>query len=60
MHTFRAYLLNDKDHIVWADWIEAASEQEAIAKAHALCKEGIPMVELWQGARQIAEVPCHS
>ncbi len=58
MQTFRAYLLNDKGKIVWGDWIEAESEEEAIAIAHTLCTEGAPMVELWQGARPVAEIPC--
>jgi len=60
MQTFRAYLLNAKGKIVWGDWIEAASEEDAIVKAHALCTEGTPMVELWQGARPVAEIPCDS
>ncbi len=58
MQTFRAYLLNAKGKIVWGDWIEAASQEDAIAKAHALCAEGTPMVELWQGARPVATIPC--
>jgi len=60
MQTFRAYLLNDKGKIIWGEWIEAVSEDDAIAKAHALCKEGAPTVELWQGAHQLAEIPCKS
>ena len=59
MQTFRAYLLDTNNKIVWGDWIEADSEQEAIRKAHALCKEGTPTVELWKGARPIAKLPCH-
>ena len=59
MQTYRAYLLDKNNKIVWGDWIEAASEEEAMVKAHALCKEGTPMVELWKGARQVAELPCH-
>ena len=59
MQTFRAYLLDVNGKIVWGDWVEAATEQEAMIKAHALCKEGTPTVELWKGARHIAEIPCH-
>ena len=55
---FRAYLINAQGKITWGDWIEAASEEDAIVKAHALCKEGAPLVELWQGARPVAEIPC--
>jgi hypothetical protein len=56
--TFRAYLLNAQGKIVWADWIEAVSEEEAIATAHSLCREGTPTVELWKGERHVAEIPC--
>lgn len=59
MQTYRAYLLDTNDKIVWGEWIEAASEQEAIQMAHKLCKAGTPMVELWSGPRQVAEIPCH-
>lgn len=58
MQTFRAYLLNDKGSIVWAEWLDAGSEEEAAVKAHQLCREGTPMVELWQGDRPVAEIPC--
>jgi hypothetical protein len=58
MQTFRAYLLDKKGKIVWGDWIEAVSEDEAIAKAHHLCKEGTPTVELWKGASPVATIPC--
>jgi len=60
MQTYRAYLLNAKDEIVWAEWIEAENEQEARLKAHELCSKGKPVVELWQGARPIAKVECAS
>jgi hypothetical protein len=58
MQTFRAYLLDTNGKIVWGDWIEADSEEEAITKAHKLCREGTPTVELWQGARPVAQIPC--
>ena len=58
MQSYRAYLLDSRGKIVWAEWLEAASEEEAKAIAHGLCKEGTPMVELWQGARPVAEIPC--
>jgi hypothetical protein len=58
MPTYRAYLLNPAGRITWGDWIEADDQQEAEAKAHALCSEGSPMVELWQGAERLAEIPC--
>jgi len=58
MQTFRAYLLNAEGRIVWGEWIEAETKEEAIERAHALCTDGTPMVELWLGARPVAEIPC--
>jgi hypothetical protein len=58
LQTFRAYLLNARGSIVWGDWIEAKDEAEARAKAHELCRDGLPVVELWQGPRHVAEIPC--
>ena len=58
MPTFRAYLLDDKGKITWGDWIEAANENEALAKARELCREGSPRVEVWQGAKKIGEDRC--
>ena len=55
---YRAYLLNPAGKITWGEWIEAASQEEAEAKAHQLCDGGTPVVELWQGARKLAELPC--
>ncbi len=58
MQTFRAYLLDDQGRIAWGDWFEAADEQDALAKAKDLCREGVPKVEVWQGPRKIGENPC--
>jgi len=58
MAIYRAYLLNDAGKIKWGEWIEAADQQEAETKAHALCSEGVPVVELWKDAHRIAELPC--
>jgi hypothetical protein len=58
MRTYRAYLLNPAGKIVWGDWVEAADQNEAEAKARELCKEGVPTVELWHGAQRLADVPC--
>lgn len=59
MRTYRAYLCNAQGNFVWADWIEAESEAEAIEKAHSLCREGTPTVELWTGTRRVAELACN-
>jgi hypothetical protein len=60
MPTFRAYLLDDKGKITWGDWIDAADELEALAKAKELCREDSPHVEVWQGAKKIAQDDCES
>ncbi|HEY2177484.1 MAG TPA: hypothetical protein VGH15_02785 [Caulobacteraceae bacterium] len=58
MPTYRAYLLNERGKITWGEWIEAEDQTDAEAKAHALCSSGTPTVELWQGSRRLAELPC--
>jgi hypothetical protein len=58
MPFYRAYLLDAAGKITWGDWIEADDQEGAKAKAHALCTEGAPTVELWQGTRRLAELPC--
>lgn len=58
MPTFRAYLMNAAGNITWGDWIEAADQDEAEARARALCGEGAPTVELWRGAERLAELHC--
>ncbi len=60
MKTYRAYLIDKTGKIVWGEWIEAASQDEAVIEAHKLCKEGTPTVELWLGAAPVAEIPCAS
>ena len=57
MH-YRVYRLNLAGRIISGDWIEAASEGEACQIAHALCDEATPKVELWQGQRRLAVLPC--
>jgi hypothetical protein len=56
---YRVYKLNRAGRIVSGEWIEAETEHHARAQAHALCDEVTPTVELWQGARQLAVLPCH-
>jgi hypothetical protein len=55
---YRVYKLNPDGRISSGDWIEAQSDAEARAAAHAMCDEATPTVELWQGARRIAVLPC--
>ncbi|MBS0360267.1 MAG: hypothetical protein JSR98_02710 [Proteobacteria bacterium] len=58
MPTYRAYTLNAAGKITWGDWIEADDLAAAERRAHELCDEGHPTVELWQGARKVGEVVC--
>jgi hypothetical protein len=55
---YRAYKLNAGGRIVSGEWIEAASDEAARELAHAMCDDTTPSVELWQGARRIAVLPC--
>jgi hypothetical protein len=55
---FRVYKLSPAGRITSAEWIEAPDEAQARAKAHALCDQATPAVELWQGANRLAVLPC--
>jgi hypothetical protein len=55
---YRVYRLDPAGHIMSGDWIEADNEPQARAEAEALCDEGSPRVELWQGTRRVAVLPC--
>ena len=55
---YRVYRLSPAGRIVSGHWIEAASEPEARELAGAMCDETTPAVELWQGARRLAVLPC--
>lgn len=55
---YRVYKLNPAGRIVSGEWIEADDEAQALAKAEALCGDGVPQVELWQGARRVAVLAC--
>jgi hypothetical protein len=55
---YRVYKLNSAGRIVSGEWIEAESEPEARRLAQAMCGEGTPSVELWQGAQKLAVLPC--
>lgn len=57
MH-YRVYKLNAAGRIVSGEWIEADTERLALAQAESLCGDGAPQIELWQGARRVAVLPC--
>ncbi len=58
MAAYRAYRLNPAGRITLGEWIEAANDEEAKARAHDFCDEATPTVELWKGAACIAVLPC--
>ena len=55
---YRVYKLDPAGRIMSGAWIEADNEDQARDRAQALCGEGSPQVELWQGARKVAVLPC--
>ena len=52
--TYRIYCFDSQLRIVTADWIEAASDEEAIAKAEAAGFGS--KCEIWDGRRLVAEL----
>jgi hypothetical protein len=56
--SFRVYWLDPAGKIKTGEWIEAADDAEARAKAHELCDHATPTVELWHGRRFVARLPC--
>jgi hypothetical protein len=52
--TYRLYRFDAANMVVTADWIEAASDEEAIAKAEAACAAA--KCELWDGDRLVAQI----
>ena len=55
MPTFRLYCLDGAGHIDLAEWIEASSEEDAIAQARAMRPEATKC-EIWQKDRLIAKL----
>jgi hypothetical protein len=52
--TYRVYCYDAAHKILTGDWLDAASDEEAIAKAHA---QGFgTKCELWDGRRLVAEL----
>lgn len=52
MQTFRAYVQDAGGAITWAAWIEAAHLEDARTRAHAICPDETPTVELWSSAER--------
>ena len=55
MTSYRLYCLDGAGNIGLADWIEAESDEIAIAKAHQL-KGGALQCEVWEGNRLVAKL----
>ena len=52
--TYRVYCYDGANKVVTADWVEASSDEEAIAKAEAA---GIGSTcEIWDGRRLVAQL----
>lgn len=52
--TYRVYCLDEARHFVDADWIEAGSDEGAIARAQA--KGFGSKCEIWDGGRLVAQL----
>ena len=52
--SYRVYCYDGAHQVVTADWIEAASDEEAIAKAHAAGFGS--KCEIWDGKRLVASL----
>ena len=55
MAAYRLYCLDGAGHIGLADWIEADTDEDAIAKARNL-KPGAHRCEIWLGQRLVAKL----
>jgi hypothetical protein len=55
---YRVYKLNAAGRIVRGEWIEAENDDAARVLAHGFCDAATPTVELWQGSRRLAILPC--
>ena len=52
MTSYRLYSLDGTGHIRTAEWLEAATDSEAIGEAHRM-KCGATRCEVWQGGRLV-------
>lgn len=58
MPHYRAYRLTPDGKIKSGDWFEAPNDAEARETAHGFCNSDTPIVEVWQGVRFVARLPC--
>jgi hypothetical protein len=55
MASYRLYCLDGLGHISLADWIEASSDDDAVAEARRM-KIGGSKCEVWDGKRLVARL----
>ena len=55
---YRIYRLAPTGKITAGEWITAQGDEDARQRAHELCNEITPKVEIWQGGRLVATVDC--
>ncbi len=59
MAAYRLYCLDGDGRIGFADWIQAADDQDAIRQAHQL-KHRALKCEIWQEQRLVATLDAHA
>ena len=52
--TYRVYRLDRVRHVVEVEWVEAASDRDAVAAARAITNSG--RSEIWLGERLVATI----
>ena len=57
---YRVYRLSSAGRIVSGEWVSAADDEAAKVKAAEFCDAATPTIELWQGARRVAVLPCEA
>ena len=57
MTDYRVYCLDAKGHIGLADWIEAATDEDAVAQARRMKRDALKC-EVWQRSRLVAVLDC--
>ena len=60
MQTYRVYWLDKNGRIRRGDWLEAEDDADAHSKASHLCDDHTESIQVWQAARPVEEIECHS
>lgn len=58
MNSYRFYYLNERDHILDAEWVSCAGDAAAMARAAAklLSRRDSRGIEIWHGKRRVDAV----